>query len=194
MSCPARFSPQSMALVAFVLTACGPDYKKLSEDALGKADRFVAAAQTNGGKINPTETQRLADSLKVAKGYATDGKYKEAYNAAVDVANASITVSRAFGPKKTELENTYSSVSKAIAPAARMTLAKIKQLQGGRKVPPGMTAASFDSLAKASQGWEATWKEAVALHDSGDLALAAQKAEKVRDDVLGAMKVLGIKQ
>jgi hypothetical protein len=183
-----------LALVALALAACGPDYKKLSEDALGKADRFVAAAQTNGGKINPTEIQKLSDSLKVAKGYAADGKFKEAYNSAVDVANASIMVSRGFGPKKTELENSYESVAKAIAPAARTTMTKIKQLQAGRKVPAGMTAASFDSLAKASQSWEATWKEAVAFHEQGEIAQAAAKAEKVRDDVLGAMKALGIKQ
>jgi hypothetical protein len=182
------------SLVVVALAACGPNYKSLYEEAIAKADRFVATAQTNGGKILPEAAKSLSDSLAVAKSLAAAGNYRDANNKAVDVANAAILMAKSVGPRRTEMEQSYNAISNTIGPAVRLVVDKAKKTRASGRPPKDMTAASFDSLTKEIAQWEARWKEAADAHAAGEIAVAANKAESLKNQVLSAMAMLGVKQ
>ena len=197
MRCPTRrvfVPPFWPSLVVVALAACGPNDKERAENAIARAERFVATAQTNGAKVLPEASKGLGDSLANAKALAAAGKYRDAHNSAVDVSNAAITMAKSVGPSRAALEESYRTISVTIGPAVKLVVAKARQIRASGRPPRGMTAASFDSLTKVITSWEAGWKEASDAFTAGEIAHAARKAETLKSEVLAAMKVLGVKQ
>jgi hypothetical protein len=182
------------SIVVVALAACGPNEKKLAEDAISRADRFVATAQANGGKVLPEAAKGLGDSLAVAKSLAAAGKYRDANNKAVDVANSAIIMAKSVGPRRAQLDESYKTISHTIGPAVKLVVTKVKEIRASGRMPKGMTVATFDSLRTAIVGWEAAWKEAADAYAAGEVGHAAAKAESLKDQVLSAMAMLGVRQ
>ena len=188
----ARVAWPSLFLV--LLAACGPDYKKLADEAIARADNFVAKAKENGAKVLPEAAKSLSDSLAAAKALAAAGNYKDANNKAVDVANSAIQMAKAITARRAEFQQNYNAISNTIGPAVALVVKKAKQIRATGKPPKGMTAATFDSLTKEIVSWEGKWKEASAAHDAGEIGIAAAKADSLKNQVLSAMAMLGVKQ
>jgi hypothetical protein len=182
------------SIILVALAGCGPNEKQLAEEAIARADRFVATAQANGGKVLPEAAKGLGDSLAVAKSLAAAGKYRDANNKAVDVANSAIIMAKSVGPRRAQLDESYKTISHTIGPAVKLVVAKAKEIRATGRPPKGMTAASFDSLRNAIVGWEAAWKEAADAYAAGEVGRAAAKAESLKDQVLSAMAMLGVRQ
>jgi hypothetical protein len=178
-------------LLVLGVSACGAA-KKEAEEALARADRFYGAMETEARKVLPDAVQPIGDSLKRAKDLFAAGDFREARATAVGVAGEAVRVAKLVPGKRTELDSTYKVISIEITLPVRQVVGKIQQLNAAGGIPRGMTRASFDSLKKDVTSWEGEWKTAEQLYQKGEIGPAAAQALKVRTNIVGAMKLLGL--
>jgi len=178
-------------LLLIGIAACSSDQKP-AEEAVARAERFVAAMRTEGAKVLPDAVKRLDDSLKIAKDQAAAKDYRGARATAVAVSSRAVELAKMVEPKRHELDSTYKAISFEVTWPVRKIVTKAKELAAAGRLPKGVSRASFDSLRKDIAEWETRWNSATDLYKKGEIGPAATKAMAVRKDVVGAMKLLGI--
>src|SRR5437867_5995258 len=181
----------AVTLLLIGAAACNSDQKP-AEEAVARAERFVAAMQTEGMKVLPEPTKRLGDSVKMAKQQLAAKDYRGARATAVAVAGRAVEVAKLVEPKRHELDSTYKVISFEVTWPVRNIVAKAKELTSAGRVPKGMTKAGFDSLKKDVATWEDIWKSATENKQKGEIGVAAAQAQDLRKRVIEAQKVLGL--
>lgn len=71
-------------------------------------------------------------------------------------------------------------------------VAKVKELQGQRRLPAGIDPAKFAALSGEIGGWETSWKTAVDGFAAGNLAEALTQGRDVAAKVAAAMAMFGM--
>jgi hypothetical protein len=188
-----RHATRLPAVTLFLIgtAACGGD-RKAADEAIARADRFVAAMRTEASKVLPEAVKRLEDSLQQAKDQAAAGDHRAARAIATGVAGGAIEVARSVGPKRTEFDSIYKVISFEVTEPVRKTVARARQLSGGGRLPPGVSRVTFDSLRAEIAGWEGAWKTVTEHYYKGEIGPAATKAMALRKSVFDAMKLLGL--
>jgi ribonuclease D len=178
-------------LVGVLIMGCATD-KGPAEAALAAAETAVNAAVAEASKYVPDQAKSLQAGLATVKEKFSKGDYAAATSEATALAAKAKDVASAAAAKKTELTQTWESMSAGMPKVVEAIKGRVDTLSQSKKLPANMTA---DKLATAKSGLgEITqqWTAATEAYKGGSLTDAITKGTAVKAKAAEVLTLLGM--
>jgi hypothetical protein len=151
-----------------------------AEEALGVAEQTLADAQADLERFTPEKLAPLRRALADARAALAEGRYTEALRGAQELpAQVRRAVEAADRRRTAELAVAWDDISRSL-PAR---LARLRARIAGLALTPGPGPSPDDEPLEAARGelraLSATWEEAMAAFEGGDVAQALTTARDV---------------
>ena len=174
-------SIEKSAVVLLLLgLAAGACYRGRAEEALGVAAVALTDAQADLERFAPVRLAPLRRALAVARAALAEGRYTEALRVAQELpARTRRAVEAADRRRTAELAVAWDDISRTL-PAQ---LARLRARIAGLALTPGPGASPDDGRLAAARdelrALSATWEEATAAFEGGDVTQALDTARNV---------------
>jgi hypothetical protein len=180
-----------VAVLLAVVAGCASN-KGPAEAALAAAQSAVDSVVAEAGKYVPEQVQALQGQLASLKDKFSKGDYEGVTSEAKTLAVKAEEVASAAATKKTELTQTWNSISEGMPKVVEAIKGRVDILSQSKKLPANMTA---DKLATAKSGLgEITqqWTAATEAYKGGNLLDAITKATAVKTKAAELLTMLGM--
>ena len=174
-------SIEKSAVVLLLLgLAAGACNRGPAEEALGEAEEALTDAQADLERFAPEKLAPLRRALADARAALAEGRYTEALRVAQELpARTRRAVEAADRRRTAELAVAWDDISRTL-PAQ---LARLRARIAGLALTPGPGASPDDGRLEAARGelraLGATWEEATAAFEGGDVTQALDTARNV---------------
>ena len=188
------------ASVATLLVFGCSSEKDPAQQAVANLDTALAAIHDSAAKYAPDTLQTVETQVAGLKQNLTKGDYK-------DVLAAAPAVSAAIASLKQDADAKQSAADAALAQTKQQwrTLSaevpkmvadiktQVDSLSKMRKLPKGLTKASFEAAQTDAASLDPMWTEANTAESNEDYAGAVTKGQAVKDKATELMHTLGMK-
>jgi hypothetical protein len=178
-------------LVALLLVGCASN-KGPAEAALAAAQSAVDSVVAEASKYVPDQAQSLQAQLTALKDKFGKGEYEAVVTDAKALASQAKDVASAAAAKKTQLTQTWTSMSDGMPKVVEAIKGRVDILSQSKKLPANMTA---DKLASVKSGLgEVTqqWTAATEAYKGGNLMDAITKGSAVKTKAAELLTMLGM--
>ena len=178
-------------LVALLLVGCASN-KGPAEAALAAAQSAVDSVVAEASKYVPDQAQSLQAQLTALKDKFGKGEYEAVVTDAKALASKAKDVASAAAAKKTQLTQTWSSMSDGMPKVVEAIKGRVDILSQSKKLPANMTA---DKLASVKSGLgEVTqqWTAATEAYKGGNIMDAITKGSAVKTKAAELLTMLGM--
>jgi hypothetical protein len=178
---------------AVVLTVAGTlacSQEKPAQNAITAAENALAAAPAEAQVYAANAYKMATDKIAAAKQALEQKDYKLAVTSANEATAKVGEFAAAIEAKKTELTRSWTALDGELPGMVAAIDRRVTELSGMRRLPAGITKASVDSAKASLAEMRATWGDAVAAHDGGNMMDAVTKATGIKTKVAEIMSAL----
>jgi hypothetical protein len=188
-----------VASVATVLVFGCASQKQPAEQAVANIDATLGAVHDAAAKYAPDGLQSIEAQIATLKGDLSRGEYKAVLAAAPAVSTALAHLQQTAIAKQeeadTKLAKTKQQWRTMSADVPKMVTAiqsRVDELSKSRRLPKGVSKASFESAKAGLASLNSTWTEATSAEANEDYAGAVAKGQATKDKATEIMHELGM--
>ena len=180
-----------MAVLLAFLGGCASN-KGPAEAALTAAQSAVDAVVAEASKYVPDQAQSLQAQLAALKDKFGKGDYEAVVTDAKALAGKAKEVASAAAAKKTELTQTWTSMSDGMPKVVEAIKGRVDILSQSKKLPANMTADKLASVKSGLGEMTAQWTAATEAYKGGNLTDAITKGSAVKTKAAELLTMLGM--
>ena len=151
-----------------------------AEEALGLADRALAAAKPELERYVPEELAALTAAAQQARAQFDQGHYTEALRAAQGLPARIRAATVAAAVEKESRVARWNEMAASVPGLVRDIAARVADLTAARTLPRGLDEARFAAARTDLESVTRAWSEAAAAFQGGDVPRAVRTAQDVK--------------
>jgi hypothetical protein len=187
------------SVAALIVLACAcASQKEPAEQAVANVSTALGNAHDAAAKYAPDELQSVEAQVATLKNELSKGDYKTVLADAPAVTTAISNLQKAAiakqGEADTKLAQTkqqWRTLSADVPKMVATIQSRIDELSKARRLPKGVSKASFESAKASLESLKSTWTEATGAVAQGDYAGGVAKGQAVKDKATEIMHALG---
>jgi len=168
----------AVVLTVAGLVACSQ--AKPAQNAITAAENALTAASADAQVYAADTYQMATDKIAEAKQALENKDYRTAVASAKEAETTIGEFGAAIEAKKTELAQSWTTLETELPGAVNAIDTRVAELGKLRRLPAGITKDMVDGAKTTLAAMRATWGEAVAAHDGGNLMDAVTKGTSVQ--------------
>ncbi|MGH8140022.1 MAG: hypothetical protein ACREVV_17740 [Steroidobacteraceae bacterium] len=187
------------SMAAMLIFACASQ-KAPAEQAVSNIDAALSAIHDSAAKYAPDTLQTIEAQVATLKGDLAKGDYKAVLAAAPAVNTAVASLKQDAEAKQAaadaalaQTKQQWRALSADVPKLMADIKAQVDTLSKARKLPKGLTKASFESAKADAASLDTMWTEATTADSNEDYAGAVSKGQAVKDKAAELAHTLGVK-
>lgn len=186
------------SVTALIVFGCASQ-KEPAEQAVANIDAALASVHDAAAKYAPDGLQSVEGQVATLKDNLSKSDYKKvlADSPAVTAAVASlqqtaIAKQEEADTKLAQTKQQWRTLSTDVPKMIAAIQARVDELSKSRRLPKGVSKASFESAKASFAALNTTWTEASSAGTSGDYAGGVAKGQAAKDKATEIMNQLGM--
>jgi hypothetical protein len=186
------------SVTALLVFGCASQ-KEPAEQAVASIDAALASVHDAAAKYAPDGLQSVEAQVATLKDTLSKADYKKvladapAVTAAVaNLQQTSIAKQEEADTKLAQTKQQWRTLSAEVPKMVAAIQGRIDELSKSRRLPKGVSKASFESAKASFAALNSAWTEATSAGASGDYAGGVAKGQAAKDKAAEIMKQLGI--
>lgn len=187
------------SVAALLMFACASQ-KAPAEQAVSNIDAALSAIHDAATKYAPDTLQTVEAQVATLKSNLAKGDYKEVLAAAPAVNTAIESLKQDAEAKQSaadaalaQTKQQWRALSADVPKLIADIKAQVDTLSKTRKLPKGLTKASFETAKSDAASLDSMWTEATTADSNEDYAGAVAKGQAVKDKATALAHTLGVK-
>jgi hypothetical protein len=188
-----------VASFATVLVFGCASQKQPAEQAVANIDATLGAVHDAAAKYAPDGLQSIEAQIATLKGDLSRGEYKAVLAAAPAVSTAlahlrqtAIAKQEEADTKLARTKQQWRTMSADVPKIVAAIQSRVDELSKSRRLPKGVSKASFESAKAGLASLNSTWTEATSAEANEDYAGAVAKGQATKDKATEIMHELGM--
>jgi|ERR1700733_69528 hypothetical protein len=186
------------SVAALIVFGCASQ-KEPAEQAVANVDAALQATHDAAAKYAPEGLQSVEAQVATLKDNLSRGDYKkvlaDAPTVSAAVANlqqAAIKNQEDADTKLAKTKQQWRTLSAEVPKMVTAIQARVDELAKSRRLPKGVTKASFESAKASLESLKSTWAEAASAVASQDYAGGVAKGQAAKDKATEIMQELSV--
>jgi ABC-type transporter Mla subunit MlaD len=186
-------------LVTTLMLACA-NQKDPAQQAITKIDSALSAVHDSAAKYSPDTLQSVEGQVGSIKQSYAKGDYSAVLKAAPTVNTAIANLKQDVDSKQAaadaelaKVKQQWRTTSDEVVKLLAGLHTQVDTLSKAKKLPKGITKASFESSKDGVNSLDGMWTDANNTVANGDYPGAVAKGQAVKDKAAELMKALGMK-
>jgi hypothetical protein len=194
-----KYNWLAAAAVAMLVLACSNE-KAPAQQAVANIDTSLGAIHDSAAKYSPDTLQSVEAQVGALKQSLARGDYKSVLANAPAVKASVASLKEEVDTKQTaadadvaKTKQQWRNLSAEVPKLIAGLQAQVDTLSKSKKLPKGLTKASFESAKAGVASLDPMWADATTTLGAGDYAGAAAKGQATKDKATELMQTLGMK-
>jgi hypothetical protein len=187
-----------VSVAALIVVGCASQ-KEPAEQAVANVDAALGTIHDAAAKYAPEGLQSVEAQVAALKDNLSKGDYKKVLadapavtTAVANLQQAAITNQEEADTKLAQTKQQWRTLSAGVPKMVAAIQSRVDELSKARRLPKGISKASFESAKASLQSLNSTWAEAASAVATEDYAGGVAKGQAAKDKATEIMHELGV--